>query len=286
MNSAATRTRIFGVLVLVGQPVSTRELLTLCKPLGLSATNVKSHLTRLVSEGALVRTGPRRAYRYAISPRRQEIVDAVSSRLDTGPSEPWDGHWLIVALKPPTDRIDRRRLRRALWFEGFRPCGPDTYLRPAWPHAWAIARAHALVSVASACVIGALVGALHMGQVRKLYRLASMDAQARRLVRRISEIADAVSDVEGAFKARLTVGGLVVGLVSHIPSLPREIWDDLTGVRDLQVAYSRFDARMAGRADAYVDAIVSQRQRLKPPTSRGRQRRGKKRRAAPERPAR
>jgi DNA-binding transcriptional regulator PaaX len=272
MDTAATRTRIFGVLVLVGQPVSTRELVALCEPLGLSATNVKSHLTRLVSEGALFRTGPRRAHRYAISPQRQEIVAAISSRFEAGPSERWDGQWLIVALKPPTNRVERPRLRRALWFEGFRPCGLDTYLRPAWPNAWAVARAHALASVASACVIGALVGALNVGQVRKLYRLASMDAQARRLVRRIQEVADGVSDLEGAFKARLTVGGLVVGLVSHIPDLPPEIWDDLTGVRELQAAYSRFEARVAERANAYVDAIVSQRQRLNPPTSRSRQR--------------
>ena len=281
MDGGATRTRIFGVLVLVGRPVSTRELLALCRPLGLSASNVKSHLTRLVSEGALVRTGPRRAHRYAISPRRQEIVAAISARLETGPSEPWDGQWLIVVLKPLTDRIDRQRLRRVLWFEGFRPCGPDAYLRPAWPHTWAIARAHALASMASACVIGSLVGTLHLGQVRRLYRLAPLDALARRLVRRIREIGDAVTDVEGAFRARLTVGGLLAGLVSHIPSLPPEIWDDLTGVRDLQAAYSRFEARMAGRADAYVDAIVSRRPRVKPPpASRGRRRRGERSRAA------
>lgn len=284
MDGAATRTRMFGVLVLVGQPVSARELVALCEPLGLSATNVKSHLTRLVSEGALIRTGPRRAHRYAISPQRQAIVVALSRRLETGPSEPWDGQWLIVALKPLTNRVDRQRLRRALWFEGFRPCGPDTYLRPAWPSAWAIARANALASVASACVIGALVGTLRLGQARKLYRLASIDAQARRLVRRIQEMADGVADAEGAFKARLTVGGLVVGLVSHIPSLPPEIWDDLTGVRDLQSAYSHFELRMAGRADAYVDAIVSQRQRLKPPASRARQRVGGRKMATRGRP--
>ena len=66
-------------------------------------------------------------------------------------------------------------------------------------------------------------------------------------------MADGVNVLVGAFKARLTVGGLVVGLVSHIPRLPPEIWDDLTGLRDLQSAYSRFEARMAGRADAYIE---------------------------------
>jgi hypothetical protein len=191
---------------------------------------------------------------------------------------------LIVALKPATDRSDRQRLRRALWFEGFRPCGPDTHLRPAWPSAWAVERARSLANAASASVIGELVGTVHLGQVRKLYRLASIDAQARRLVHRIQEIAEGITDVESAFKARLTVGGLVVGLVSHIPSLPPEIWGDLTGVRDLQSAYSRVEAQTAGRADAYVDSVVSHGQRVNPPTERNTERRGHKRRAARRRP--
>jgi hypothetical protein len=135
-------------------------------------------------------------------------------------------------------------------------------------------------------VIGPLVGTLHLGQVRRVYRLTSIDAQARRLERRIQEIADAVTDIEGAFKARLMVGGLVVGLVSHIPSLPPEIWDDLTGVRDLQSAYLRFEVRIAGRAESYVDAIVTQRQRLKPPTGRARRSRSGRIIATLGRPAR
>jgi phenylacetic acid degradation operon negative regulatory protein len=261
----ATRTRMFGVLVLVGKPVSAPELVTLCRPLGISATNVKSHLTRMVAEGVVFRTGPRRAHRYTISPQRQAIVQAISRRLESERAERWDGHWLMVALKPQTSRADRQRLRDSLWFDGFRPCGPDTYVRPAWPSAWAVARGQSLASVASACVKGPFVGTLHLGQVRKLYRLTSLDAQARKLVRQIQTVADGVDSPEDAFKARLTIGGLVVGLMSHVPNLPREIWQDLTGLRDLRLAYSRFEARVDGRADAFVKAIMSSRRRLEPP---------------------
>src|SRR4051812_660734 len=180
----ATRARIFGVLVLVGKPVSARELIALCQPLGISATNVKSHLTRLVAEGALLRAGPRRATRYAISAEKLEFVRAMSSRLEPLPAEPWDGQWLMIAMTPRIHRAERLRLRSSLWFDGFRPCGLDTYLRPAWPRGWAVARAKALASAASACVIGSLVGTLRLDQVRKLYRLTHIDTQARRLGRR------------------------------------------------------------------------------------------------------
>lgn len=268
---------MFGVLVLVGKPVSARELVALCQPLGISATNVKSHLTRLVAEGALFRTGPRRSHRYAISPQRQEFVHAISSRLELPPAEPWDGEWLMVAMKPQTDRAERLRLGSRLWFDGFRPCGPDTYLRPAWPRAWAAARAQGLASAASACVMGPLVGTVHLGQVRKIYRLPFMNAQALRLARRIEVAGNRVDGPEDAFKARLMIGSQVVEFVSHVPNLPIAIWGDLTGLRDLRSAYSRFERRVMVRANAFVGEILSGRSRLEPPMVLSRQPRGVKR---------
>jgi len=276
----ATRARLFGVLVLVGKPVSARELVALCRPLGISATNVKSHLTRLVAEGALLRTGRRRAHRYAISAQRQGFVHAISSRLALLPAEPWDGQWLMVAMKTQTRREERQQLRDRLWFDGFRPCGPDTYLRPAWPRAWALALAEDLMSVASACVMGPLVSTLHLGQVRKLYRLRPMDAEARRLARQIETIGRRVKSPDQAFKVRHTIGGLVAGLVSHVPTLPRTIWGDLTGLRDLQLAYARLEARVVPLSDAFVGAIVSGTARIGVPIKHLRATRGAPRRTA------
>jgi len=283
----ATRARIFGVLVLVGKPVSARELVALCRPLGISATNVKSHLTRLVGEGALFRTGSLRAHRYAISPQQQEFVHAISTRLELLPAESWDGHWLMVAMKPQTHRAERLRLRSSLWFDGFRPCGLDTYLRPAWPRAWAVARAKALANAASACVMGPLVGTLRLDQVRKLYRLTFIDTQARRLARRIEAIGDRLGGPADAFKDRLTVGGLIVELVSHVPNLPSLVWGDLTGLHDLQSAYAHFEARVVAPAETFVEEILSDRRRPELLSSRMRpRRRVKGRTVVHEHPAR
>jgi DNA-binding transcriptional regulator PaaX len=279
MMDASTRASIFGVLVLVNKPVSAPEMVALCKPLGISSSNVKSHLTRLVREGALSRTGARRAHRYAIAPEQRELVQAISSRVSVAPAEPWDGQWLIVSLKPLSSRAERRQLRSRLWFEGFRPSAVDTFLRPAWPLTWAVARAQALTGVSSACVIGTLVGTLHLGQVRRLYRLASIDAQARRLARRIDGIGVRLGDPADGFKHRLTVGGLMVDLVSHVPHLPRLVWGDLTGLQDLQSAYADFEARVVAPANTFVDAILSVRRRREGQVSRMRPRRGVKNRA-------
>jgi DNA-binding transcriptional regulator PaaX len=240
---------------------------------------VKSHLTRLVADGALFRTGRRRTHLYAISAQQQEFVRAVSGRVRQLPTERWDEQWLMVALKRQTHRAERQRLRDRLWFDGFRPCGPDTYLRPAWPRAWAVARAQSLAGAASACVIGPLVGTLRIDQVRKLYRLSAIDAQARRLAQRIEAIGDRLADPADAFKDRLTVGGLMVNLVSHVPNLPRLVWGDLTGLQDLQSAYAEFEARVVGPAEAFVEEALSGGHRREGPPSRMRPRRGVKDRA-------
>ena len=86
----------------------TPEMVALCRPLGISSTNVKSHLSRLVREGELSRCGPRRAHRYAIAPGQREFVHSISSRLSSVSAEPWDGQWLIVSLRPQPVRAERR----------------------------------------------------------------------------------------------------------------------------------------------------------------------------------
>lgn len=263
MNEA-TRTKLFGVLVLVGQPVSTREMVALCRPLGLSATNVKSHLTRLVGEGALVRSGPPRMQLHAVSAERQQLVEALSARLLQAPDERWDGQWLMIALARTVDRAERERQRSRLWFDGFRPCAKDTFLRPAWPRSWAIARAQSLTRAATACVIGPLVGTLHLGQVRKLYRLTDLDARVRRVTQQIAAVGKPIKTPAQAFEGRLAVGGKMVELVSHVPNLPAEIWGDLTGLREARAAYAAFEARVADLSDDFVASVLGERKAPRP----------------------
>jgi hypothetical protein len=83
-----------------------------------------------------------------------------------------------------------------------------------------------------------------------------MDVHARRLAQRIQRFISGVSDPPDAFKARITVGGLVAELISHMPGLPREVWGDLTGLTDLQAAYTRFERHVNAPANRYVENIV------------------------------
>ena len=257
MNTEATRTLLFGVFVAVGRPLTASQLIRLSAPLGLSATNVKSHLTRLVADGSLQRTGPRRLAQYRPSTDKAGVVDGILARLDAQPAERWDGRWLWLTVRLPHARGDRARLRDALWFDGFRPWGPETYLRPAWPRAWAIASARRHLSHrAGLCMEGRWIGRLELARVSEAYGVDALDREASRLARDIRRRHAALTSAARAFALRLHVGGQVARLVAHDPRLPPEMTRGRTGLRDLRRAYRRFERAVAVKAQAFIDASL------------------------------
>jgi phenylacetic acid degradation operon negative regulatory protein len=240
--------------------LTAAEVIRLLGPLGVSATNAKSHLTRLVAEGALDRRGPVRARLYTPSRGQSAVVEGIRARLQKEPSEAWDGTWLGLTLRLPADRRRRESLAASLWFDGFRPWAPGTFLRPAWPERWALGRArHYLAHAPGFSLRGSFVEPLNLRRVAKLYELAALDRQARALAGWIRRQRAVQSTGERTFTARLKVGGLVARLVGHDPRLPPELWGRRRGMRDLVRAYDRFDSRVAPLARKFVEQIVAER---------------------------
>lgn len=256
----STRSLLFGVFVLAGRPLTAAEVVRLIRPLGISATNAKSHLTRLVAEGALDRKGPVRARLYAPSSGQATVVEGIRVRLQEEPDEAWDGTWLALTVQLPASRRSRERLTASLWFDGFRPWAPGTFLRPAWPKRWAIGRArHYLAHAPGFALRGAFVERLNRGRVASLYELVVLDRQARALARSIRRQGAARSGAERAFATRLKIGGLVARLVGHDPRLPPELWGGRRGMRDLVRAYHQFESRFAPIARGFVEQVVAHR---------------------------
>jgi DNA-binding transcriptional regulator PaaX len=254
----STRSLLFGVFVLAGKPLTAAQVIRLIGPLGVSATNAKSHLTRLVAEGALDRRGPVRARLYTPSRGQSAVAEGIRVRLQPEPTEAWDGTWLALTLRLPADRRPRERLTTSLWFDGFRPWAPGTFLRPAWPERWALGRArHYLAHVPGFSLRGQFVERLHLRRVANLYELAALDRQARALAGWIRRQEATQSTGERTFAARLKVGGLVSRLVAHDPRLPPELWGQRRGMRDLVLAYDRFDSRLAPLARRFVEQVTT-----------------------------
>jgi phenylacetic acid degradation operon negative regulatory protein len=256
----STRSLLFGVFVLAGKPLTAAEVIRLTEPLGVSPTNAKSHLTRLVAEGAIDRRGPVRARLYTPSRSQSVVVEGIRARLQAEPAEAWDGTWLALTLRLPADRRRRERLTASLWFDGFRPWAPGTFLRPAWPERWALGRVeHYLAHAPGFSLRGSFVEPLNLRRVANLYELAALDRQARALAGWIRRQGAIHSKSEGAFAARLEVGGFVARLAGHDPRLPPELWGRRRGMRDLVRAYDRFDSRLAPLARRFVEQVVAGR---------------------------
>jgi hypothetical protein len=83
----STRSLLVGLLVLANCPLTAPQIVALGRPLRLSATNIKSHLTRLTAEGVLTRTGSRRSQRYWLSPARERLAQRIVPSLPEQPEE-------------------------------------------------------------------------------------------------------------------------------------------------------------------------------------------------------
>jgi DNA-binding transcriptional regulator PaaX len=267
MKSSATRTVIFGLFVATGRRLTASQVIALARPLRISASNVKSHLTRMVAEGALERSGPARLARYWPSDRQRQVVEGITARLQgsavktaratRGADEQWNGHWLMLALRMPVRRAARDRLKMALWFDGFRPWNGDTWIRPAWPKPWAQERANACLGHAPGlCVQGVLLTAIDLKQVAHAYRLDSLDREASRLAQWIRDRPIGASPSK-AFAERLRVGGMVARLVGHDPRLPTELWGQRAGLHELVREFHHFEERTRLRAERFVDQVLS-----------------------------
>jgi DNA-binding transcriptional regulator PaaX len=253
MLPSSTRTTLFGIFVLARRKLTAAQVIALARPLGVSATNVKSHLTRMVAEGALDRTGPKRRSRYRPSASQATVVEGIEARLESDPVERWDGEWIFLALKMPSARGQRDRIRASLWFDGFRPWDGSTFVRPAWPKAWARARARwYLARVPGLAVHGPLIGDV---PISRLYDFDLLDREARKLARRIRAKRTSSSSPARAFAARLEIGGLVARVVGHDPRLPKSLWGKRRGMRDLSRAFAGFEKRVTPAAQRFLDRV-------------------------------
>src|ERR1700721_4005301 len=77
MVKDSTRTLLFGIFVMSGRRMTAAQVIALARSIGVSATNEKSHLTRMVADGALQRSGPVRRALYWPSRSQAWIVEGI-----------------------------------------------------------------------------------------------------------------------------------------------------------------------------------------------------------------
>lgn len=119
-------------LLATGESIWVGSLIRLLEPLGLSATNVRTVLSRMAAKGWLTpeRAG-RRSY-YGLTERGRRLLEEGAARIHGPPRrEDWDGEWTLLAYSIPEDRRALRdRLRAQLSWLGFGSLGNGLWLTP------------------------------------------------------------------------------------------------------------------------------------------------------------
>lgn len=113
-------------------PVWVGSLIALLEPLGVSESNVRTVLSRMMSKGwfRTIRQG-RRSY-YELSERGRRLLEEGEARIYHPPRDaPWDGEWTLVAYSIPEERRELRdRLRLRLSWLGFGSLGNGLWISP------------------------------------------------------------------------------------------------------------------------------------------------------------
>jgi DNA-binding transcriptional regulator PaaX len=258
MMTERTRTLLFGLFVTSGREALTAsEVVALAAPLGLSATNVRSHLTRLVSRGDLVRRGPTRLARYSPAPRKAKAAAGIRFRLQLDALEEWDDRWVLLSFRPAESRAERAAAARRLRFDGFRPRGPWTWARPCWPRRWALERAAVHREATDGiAVCGELLGVDAIDEARRLFRTPDLSRAAARAAETLMRHRRKARSAEQAFALRMRLGGLVARTIATDPVLPPEIWGGADPMRELARIHRETDALLAARAAPVLERVV------------------------------
>ena len=246
------RTTILGILVLANRALTAAQLIRLAEPIGLSASNLKSHLTRMVNEGSLARNGSVRQATYSPSAAQSRVVTGIKARLMEDLKGPWDNTWYMLTFHLPANRGERQRLRTLLWFDGFRPVSSDCFARPAWPQPWAQNCIHTYTAGGAFSIRGEIVSAPY--RMESLYDLRGLDSEAKRLAAwLVRQQIDSVNP-RAAFLARMEAGGRVARLVGHDPRLPPAIWGKRRGMAEVIREYRKFEKLVSGPAQQFMSA--------------------------------
>ena len=101
--------------------------------LGVEPGALRTALSRLARDGWLERERRGRASFHALTPRRRAELDAASRRIYAPGPPPWEGAWLLAALRPGAPKAELDAAARRLRAAGFARVSQALLLRPARP---------------------------------------------------------------------------------------------------------------------------------------------------------
>jgi DNA-binding transcriptional regulator PaaX len=255
MRAESTRSLVIGLFVVTDRAeLTAAELVRLARCRGVSSSNLKCHLTRMVQDGSLVRRGTPRSFLYAPSPAKQRVIKAIRTRMSPA-EEPWTGEWILFAPARPSAGG-----RRRLVFDGFRAVNRGAFARPAWPRSWAVARAEAHVERdGGAFAIGPLTGACSEAGWLRAYALEGLARRAAKVGERVARALATPPMGERALALRLALGEEVARLFALDPRLPPALWGGRDPLAELARAHARLERVLARASAPFLATVLASR---------------------------
>ena len=247
-------------------PVWVGSLIALLEPLGLSATNVRTVLSRMAKKGWLeTEKHGRRSY-YSLTDRGRRLLEEGETRIyRPRENESWDGQWTLVAYSIPEERRSQRdRLRVRLEWLGFGSLGNGLWISPhdVVERVEEVAEELGVVSDVEA-FRGDHVGEGASSQlVRHCWDLESLNAEYEAFIDRhlddcvaLKEGADSVEPRE-AYVRRFNLVHEFREFPLRDPFLPRALHsDDWAGECALSL-FNYYRGLLAEAADRFVEPLV------------------------------
>ncbi len=245
-----------------GDAAPIAALLRILAPLGFTAPAVRTAVSRMVTQGWLSPVSLTEGPGYALTARGVRRLDDAAARIYRTGLEVWDGHWHLLVVSRPADRVARHRLSADLAFLGYGAIEAGTWVaaRPS-PEALSVVAAHG--GAAEAFV------AEHSGDPRSMIdRAWDLDLLAAAYVTFVEELGPMLRRVghsasdEAAFAARSVLVHAWRNFLFTDPDLPPQLlppgW---AGTR----AAAFFDAeasRLLPAAARFVDGCLRPAERL------------------------
>lgn len=245
---------IVGILIFARRELTAPDLIQLAKPLGLTPSNVKSCLTRMVQSGELVASGAARKRLYVLSETQVAKRTEIQRRLEVN-TEPWNGEWLAISGYLPKTKSMREKVFRSLWFAGFRRVN-DLFIRPSWPRLWARENGRLFADLMEGvCIEGRLLA--NAVDLASLYSLASLDERAMSLSLSLEQQTQHRDNRE-CFSHLLRTSGQVVQILSHDPLIPPD-FVRTDGLHALRLSYRDFSKALRPKAETFLNEVLQGR---------------------------
>ncbi len=255
-----TEDLLFGLFATFGERgLSASALIGLAEPLGITATNVRTHLSRMGAKGLIEKSSASGSGLYRVGKRGSRITDRVGDKLKINELDPWDGDWIMVSVSfPKADPTAKAQMRRRLHWYGFVQRQAGLYIRPCWP-AWDWPeKIHSLSRV---CRMEIIIGQWFPFSPlnwRQLWPQTDAFSEESKTLLAEIEISERIKadDARQRHKQRFQMGNRFYPLVAADLLLPVELFPQRKIFQQLKDRWREYDQIAHSRSLPFIDTII------------------------------